>query len=829
MTRNFNKFNKSEKYVFLIGGHDLEMQEIIKILEECNCKYIDEGLKWGANLSSYKKYFKNKEFNEKIFVGLELLKDCELPKNYIEINHHDKKRKLPSSIKQVACLLSIKLNRKQLLISANDGGYIQCLIEQKATDEEIIEIRSEDRKAQGVTKEDELKANESIKNYSEFKDNFLTIQSLTDRFSAVSDALYIDEDAKKINKENFEKYKRLIIYNDNSLNYYGDSIPILEKEIIPNEHLYVYSGGQDSQGYFGIVFKTPNIDESRDMVKKIKEIMLKETNIQNDSPLYSYHIFMLPFRFETKEKQKNYKSVDLNEIEKIFNSNNLKTTSDWKGWIRFSQSDCDESKVKDIEDSYNERVYFYDFARKALFDDCKCDEKDPILMEFYIDLRKEYLNTYTINLKSSKSYSLKIESVNVVFYNTNVGVLSFKLINDEYDNFDDILKINDFGRRIYPQYLSADESKNTYSLDNVKNSFLADSITVNINGNCICDTFERFSDVKFAEFWKDPSNDQNLIPKYIKDIFPESFLGDTGNYKILPIVDDRMFVMSWYANDGLIESLKHIECDYGEYFYNYCINEDWYKYVFVDNDAVTNENYFFRKEELTKSTYGRWIDQGSLFGITNYSFVFLGKNEWFQKNVILKHIKTMYYRIAFLSLAQKATFLHFSERINEIDDSEAIGLHKKYLDFMNNVYFNEVTAQVQGIDLYNMLNEKMNLKERVRELQRDFKELSMNLELDFGHKLNVNVLILTIMSLLLLSLSTISTVMSLNSTYKTILSNITFFVVFIVFLCIVYIIFQNDKIKKIFCFLKNINFKIYILIPLFLKKIKWSFNCNGRK
>lgn len=123
---------------------------------------------------------------------------------------------------------------------------------------------------------------------------------------------------------------------------------------------------------------------------------------------------------------------------------------------------------------------------------------------------------------------------------------------------------------------------------------------------------------------------------------------------------------------------------------------------------------------------------------------------------------------------------------------------------MNKVYFNEVTAQVQGIDLYNMLNEKMNLKERVRELQRDFKELSMNLELDFGHKLNVNVLILTIMSLALLSLSTISTVMSLNSTYKTILSNITFLVVFIVFLCIGCILCNLPAIKKICKFIKNL-------------------------
>ncbi len=45
------------QYIFLLGGHDLEMQEIRNILEEKQLKYFDYNLAWGAKLSSYSKVF----------------------------------------------------------------------------------------------------------------------------------------------------------------------------------------------------------------------------------------------------------------------------------------------------------------------------------------------------------------------------------------------------------------------------------------------------------------------------------------------------------------------------------------------------------------------------------------------------------------------------------------------------------------------------------------------------------------------------------------------------------------------------------------------------
>src|SRR3989339_778061 len=123
--------------LFLLGGQDLEMLEIKKLLERENIAYKDKNLKWGAKLSDYQNEL---SFSGTIY-GIELEADIELPKNciYIEIDHHGKNDHEKSSLEQVAKILGIELTREQKLIAANDSRYISgmkafCLC---ATKEEI--------------------------------------------------------------------------------------------------------------------------------------------------------------------------------------------------------------------------------------------------------------------------------------------------------------------------------------------------------------------------------------------------------------------------------------------------------------------------------------------------------------------------------------------------------------------------------------------------------------------------------------------------------------------------------------------------------------------
>ena len=153
------------KKLFLLGGHDLEMQEIVKLLQNQKCRqidssieempdcaYVDKNLSWGAKLSEYRDVLQRfGDRNDIIIYGIELNEDITPPSNYAAIDHHNERADRPSSLEQVAELFGVKLDRWQRLVAANDKGYIPEMKKMCATDEEIEAIREADRKAQGVS------------------------------------------------------------------------------------------------------------------------------------------------------------------------------------------------------------------------------------------------------------------------------------------------------------------------------------------------------------------------------------------------------------------------------------------------------------------------------------------------------------------------------------------------------------------------------------------------------------------------------------------------------------------------------------------------------
>jgi len=243
----------NDRYIFLLGGHDLEMVEIRKILESNELVFFDDDLSWGAKLSSYAKQFNNSS----IFVGIELIKDVPLPEKYIEIDHHNEKAHLPSSLEQVAGLLGIELNHWQQLVAANDKGYIPALMALSATPHEIKQIRSADRKAQGATDADEKLADSSILNHMKKYNDLIIIEALTSKFSIICDKLY--------------PFGKLLIYTEDELVYYGAGVEEVSNKF-KNEYdnNIFYSGGGDD-GFWGIGRGMLPKEDILKIVKNIKD------------------------------------------------------------------------------------------------------------------------------------------------------------------------------------------------------------------------------------------------------------------------------------------------------------------------------------------------------------------------------------------------------------------------------------------------------------------------------------------------------------------------------------------------------------------------------
>lgn len=226
---------KKKKYVYFLGGHDLEMYEIKQLLEAHHAKYFDKNLTWGAKISDYQEELAQLKSDD-IPVFIELEHDIAYQGIYENIDHHGALSHFPSSLEQIAQRLNHTLTRFQTLVAINDKSHKIGLKRFGATPDEIKAIRYMDRQKQGVTEKDEALARKSIEAIK-IKKEIPCIYSLTPHLSAVSDLV---------------DFRHYIIYTDTKLCVYTYKIKAMKKLFLPYlEKKEAYYGGSE-QMFFGI-------------------------------------------------------------------------------------------------------------------------------------------------------------------------------------------------------------------------------------------------------------------------------------------------------------------------------------------------------------------------------------------------------------------------------------------------------------------------------------------------------------------------------------------------------------------------------------------------
>lgn len=247
----------THRYIFLLGGHDLEMTVIRTVLTDHGYDYFDRSLSWdNAKLSAYRdeltRFGNSPEYR---IYGIELSEDIGCPQNYTRIDHHNDYNGHPSSISQVMEILSIGMTRFHHLVAANDEAYIPGMEAIGATASEIAMIRKLDRQAQGITEEDEKLAEKSIRyNLSEYT-GLMVVRAETGRFPAICDKLY--------------PYNNLLIYTQSEWTFYGpgtQKVINLFKDDIQHKKIY-YGGGRN--GYVGIANDKFSQTEIKGQLQKI--------------------------------------------------------------------------------------------------------------------------------------------------------------------------------------------------------------------------------------------------------------------------------------------------------------------------------------------------------------------------------------------------------------------------------------------------------------------------------------------------------------------------------------------------------------------------------
>lgn len=425
------------------------------------------------------------------------------------------------------------------------------------------------------------------------------------------------------------------------------------------------------------------------------------------TPPYSYHIFHYPFKWSVDGKDEALLSeqIDMDGIQ----FRNLSM------WERTPEPYGGEA-------GYNERNYYYKFVHNVLYDHPSSrldlvrhyERKEPKLSEGV---------TYQIKVNGrSHPYRLKVEAIHLNFYSTGIGILSFFLANNEelQSKPEDILRINQYGRRVMLPFF-ADKERRQETAEYISIEGLA--------GNAVYR--EDFNAITVGDSWKPASFISRLIEEAAENLRQE------------PVIDDRMFVCSWYRNDRLASTFANDERAFVE---NESFSDFWYRYLFVDGASMTCQNEPMKRELLEKQTYCRWQKWLSLYGISRYSMVYLTSLDAPQH--LLDSFVTIYSRMVELVLLQRASILRFSEEVTFVSTlrkreektvaDRANSLYREYLQFLNQVYYREVTAQDQGIELYNLLQGTLNLGVYIADLDGEIEELHDYISLKLESKRNEN-------------------------------------------------------------------------------------------
>lgn len=423
--------------------------------------------------------------------------------------------------------------------------------------------------------------------------------------------------------------------------------------------------------------------------------------------IYSYHIFYFPFEW----KRKNRKDETFSEQIKL-EGIELKPGSCWE---RVNREPDTEGEKKDF---FNERQYYFPFVHPIMYD---MKDEESSLMHHYErkePKEKEREVTYIIKIKvnkdESKEYRLRVDSMNLNLYSTGVGVLTLFLANSETKEKEDILNINQFGRRIMLPFYGDKEGRGQ----------TAESLCITgLEGegtDYYTETFDDITPSKNAT-WKPAKFITRLISDLSDDI-------DTDN--IHPIIDDRMLVNCWYPNNELAARVKDDK--------DFIMGDFWYRYIFVDgsSEEETCQNDEMKEKLLKESTYQRWQKRSTLYGLTRYSLMALTDEGEYSCNVLAKHMRTIYSRMFELVIVQRASILRFSgevtrvsklhnEKDHELEDlAERIkSLYKEYISFANQIYLTYVTAQDQGIEMYDMLMRQFTSADKVKDLDNEIDEL----------------------------------------------------------------------------------------------------------
>ncbi|MBQ8515324.1 MAG: hypothetical protein IJ496_07990 [Ruminococcus sp.] len=479
---------------------------------------------------------------------------------------------------------------------------------------------------------------------------------------------------------------------------------------------------------------------------------MSETNQGRHTIPYSYHTFLYPFLWN----RKNYKNRA--EFERSIGAEpedgGCKSCLIWEP-DDIIDKDChlchhtmDENAAEDAKWEYQAFQYYNSAARKALY------RMDGDIVHNFKRRGVCPESARYIIKKNNISYVLRINGIRLKLYDTGVGLLIFELeyhLEDAADPVkktreaarEDVRTINEYGRRLYPEFIS-DHNSEAYNL-------CADEISIQLSSCTEIMTAHFFKPGTDRESWKKTCErflqNPSALPEIIRGILWGDKISRESEEKdlIIPAIDDRMFVCccildSDYADSFLGyqawpggEDSDKIKALNGQR-HSWKFMTDWdkgtelYALANIDSTSASCQNRLMLDQYFEEQLYLRWLESGTIHAVTNHSMLCLTSKE-----VLLEVVFPflfLYVQMCALVIVQRASLISMDSQITDavaknerVDSGELIRLEKDFAKFQGELLLGEVTSQIQGIEIYEKLQKMLFIDKLESNIQKQLSNL----------------------------------------------------------------------------------------------------------
>jgi hypothetical protein len=491
-----------------------------------------------------------------------------------------------------------------------------------------------------------------------------------------------------------------------------------------------------------------------------------------------FSIFIYPFKYARKRDDGKADSIPNGPADpKPSDLANDLSAIGWHTVPEFLNEKPNEfGRDESLEANYNEWHYFHPAVRDMIFS--KQDSPMRFLTRSdYVELSVSWLKTRNLLLDSGDeeeeisqdSVVMNVPSIDLHLFDNQTGLLtiSTQIPDGAQYEFGKLVRYNDLARRVYPPFLGFIDSNDVrkakkekpYTQDSLNSlqswlSIIGDTLKSNTLATKLTPyipfTIELTKRDQPGNPLRENFSNRELPQRKerVSKIVDGLLMGEQNSTPIITkwefesFTDDRMFIVSCVLNNELSSAIGGRN---GEEM-KYEKSDDWYRFLFVDGGDPYIGNSTMKQLLLREHTYNRWSDCGTLYGMSRYSFVALMNESNFAKDILSLHVKSIYYQMALVILFQRAMLLEFSSKVkdliadfpdpHEIDESffkRADMLYHDFIEFTTKYWFEEITPQEQGIEMYGRWKDLMRLDALYDDVKEEVDQLARYVQTKIGH------------------------------------------------------------------------------------------------